>query len=62
VSINAKGGYLISVRAPLENKIGADLLCSSFETGGGRAAAAGINHLPAEQLPLFIEKFAAQYR
>jgi hypothetical protein len=50
--------YLISVRAPLENKINADKLCRSFPTGGGRAAAAGINALPPEQLPAFLESFA----
>jgi hypothetical protein len=27
----------------LSNKSGADELCKSFETGGGRKAAAGIN-------------------
>jgi hypothetical protein len=29
---------------------GADALCREFPTGGGRAAAAGINHLPQERL------------
>jgi len=61
VSINAKGGYLISVRAPLNNKTGADKLCSSFATGGGRAGAAGINHLSVDELPLFIDQFSKQY-
>src|SRR5512143_2983572 len=40
------GGYVVSVRAPLATKSGADELCSRFETGGGRKGAAGINHLP----------------
>jgi hypothetical protein len=53
--------YLVSVRAPLENKRGADVLCRRFPTGGGRAAAAGINSLPAEQLDAFIEAFEAAY-
>ncbi len=61
VSVNAKGGYLISVRAPLKNRVGADQLCSSFATGGGRAGAAGINHLPIDQLPQFIDQFKQQY-
>ena len=55
------GNYLISVRAPLENKIGADELCRSIPTGGGRAAAAGINDLPADQLNQFIDQFSEFY-
>jgi hypothetical protein len=42
----AGGGYLVSVRAPLGDKRDADTLCRQFATGGGRAAAAGINMLP----------------
>ncbi len=57
-----QGGYQVSVRAPLTNKTGADTLCSSFATGGGRKSAAGINCLPLEQLPLFINAFAQHYR
>lgn len=59
---NVQGGYLISVRAPLRNKKGADELCASFPTGGGRKSAAGINHLPKEQLSDFIQRFAEKYR
>jgi len=55
------GTYLVSVRAPLENKRGADELCRQFPTGGGRAAAAGINALPADQLDAFIDALAASY-
>ena len=58
---NKQGGYLISVRAPLNNKTGADELCRQFDGGGGRQAAAGINHLPVEQLDLFIERFSQQF-
>jgi hypothetical protein len=57
----ADGTYLVSVRAPLENKRGADELCRKFPTGGGRAAAAGINALPADQLDPFIDAFEATY-
>lgn len=53
----ADGGYLISVRAPLTTKEGADELCRQFPTGGGRKAAAGVNHLPAEMLNEFVDKF-----
>ncbi|WOJ98467.1 DHH family phosphoesterase [Congregibacter brevis] len=57
----ANGGFLVSVRAPLSDKRDADTLCRQFETGGGRAAAAGINELPADQLTAFIDAFSAIY-
>lgn len=55
------GGLLVSVRAPLSNRSGADELCREFPTGGGRAAAAGINDLPEDQLQAFIDRFAGFY-
>jgi len=56
------GGYQASVRAPLNNKVGADDLCREFASGGGRKAAAGINYLPENDLGLFIERFKSMYR
>jgi hypothetical protein len=53
---NAQGGYMVSVRAPRAKPSGADALCRAFATGGGRAAAAGINHLPQEELPEFVRR------
>ncbi|MFN0162315.1 MAG: acetyltransferase [Burkholderiales bacterium] len=47
------GGYLVSVRAPLARPFGAAALCRRFATGGGREAAAGINHLPEADLVRF---------
>lgn len=61
LSYNTQGGYQVSVRAPLTRKTGADELCSSFTTGGGRKSAAGINHLPINELPVFIEAFAKKF-
>lgn len=55
------GGYLVSVRAPLNNRSGADEVCRQFETGGGRAAAAGINKLPHAELGRFIDALRAQW-
>jgi hypothetical protein len=55
------GGYVVSVRAPLVAKSGADELCSQFETGGGRKGAAGINHLPESELGRFIATFFAVF-
>ncbi len=51
----------ISVRAPLDDRRNADALCKLFPTGGGRAAAAGINSLPEDQLDAFLEKFLSFY-
>ncbi|QIB64662.1 DHH family phosphoesterase [Kineobactrum salinum] len=61
ITARPDGDYLVSVRAPLSNKTGADVLCREFPTGGGRAAAAGINALPATELRTFIDRFAAFY-
>lgn len=57
LSQNLNGGYLVSVRSPLMAKAGADDFCAKFDTGGGRKSAAGINHLPTDQLSGFIAKF-----
>lgn len=54
--------YLVSVRAPLTNKQGAVDICKQFETGGGRAAAAGINQLPKSEVERFIAVFTHYYR
>jgi len=56
-----KGHYVVSVRAPLRNRTGADELCKRFETGGGRKAAAGINALPEARIPDFVAAFFAAY-
>lgn len=55
------GGYVVSVRAPLSNRTGADTLCLQFETGGGRAAAAGINHLPDADVDKFTKAFRTAF-
>lgn len=55
------GSYLVSVRAPINNREGADELCRQFETGGGRKAAAGINRLPSTDLEKFARAMSAQY-
>ncbi len=57
-----EGGYVVSVRAPLHARSGADVLCSQFETGGGRKAAAGINYLPESGLGRFIASFFDIYK
>lgn len=61
LNVTPQGDYQVSVRAPLNNKTGADELCSAFATGGGRKGAAGINHLPVDCVPDFINAFTQQY-
>jgi hypothetical protein len=55
------GGFVVSVRAPLARKEGADVLCRQFPTGGGRKAAAGINVLPESSYDDFAGAFLASF-
>ncbi len=61
ITENSDGTLRISVRAPIAAKHSADILCLSFPSGGGRAAAAGINALPEDMLGDFIDRFNATY-
>ena len=61
VTLNDDETYTISLRAPLNNKQGAGDICAAYPTGGGRAAAAGINALPAEMLGDFFDCVAKYY-
>lgn len=54
VTDQSNGHFLVSIRAPLANRCGADAVARRFPTGGGREAAAGINALPAAQLDEFV--------
>jgi hypothetical protein len=58
---NAQEGYTVSVRAPQVKPTGADALCREFQTGGGRAAAAGINNLPQARLPDFARRMGQAF-
>jgi len=60
-TLNDDATYTISLRAPLNNKQGAGDICASFPTGGGRAAAAGVNALPAKMLGDFFASVAEYY-
>ena len=55
------GCLVVSVRAPLQSLRGADALCLRFPTGGGRAAAAGIDRLVQDRLPEFVQAFLQVY-
>jgi hypothetical protein len=58
---NADTTFQVSVRAPLTDQRNAAALCRAFPTGGGRAAAGGINHLPADMLESFLQAFNRMY-
>ncbi|PMK74225.1 acetyltransferase [Vibrio breoganii] len=62
LTLNANlADYTVSVRAPLNNRVGADEICSSFPTGGGRKAAAGINQLPKGDVAKFTQVLSDFY-
>lgn len=61
VLVKKPEGYSVSVRAALEKPVGAEALCAKYETGGGRKAAAGINHLPEGSLSDFITEFSRAF-
>lgn len=63
LTLNASGSdYTVSVRAPLNNRVGADDVCTQFVTGGGRKAAAGVNALPLGEKAKFIQTLNDYYR
>jgi hypothetical protein len=57
LTANQDASWLVSVRAPLATRQGADTLCRQFATGGGRAGAAGINRLAPQDLEVFLSRF-----
>lgn len=59
---NIDNTYTVSLRAPLANKQGAGDICARFATGGGRAAAAGINQLPKDSINTFVTAVMDYYR
>jgi hypothetical protein len=54
----ASAAYSVSIRSPIASPFGADRLAHEFG-GGGRVGAAGIDQLPAADLPRFIARLAA---
>ncbi len=62
LSPNNRGGFTVSVRAPVALPVGADELCRQFDTGGGRRGAAGINHLPANEFATFADRFRTHFQ
>ena len=62
VTTKPDGNYMVSVRAPLNNKTGADEFCREYPSGGGRAAAAGINDLAVTELKDMMTRFDSHYQ
>jgi len=54
----ACGNFMVSVRVPASNTVGADVFCRRFATGGGRTLAGGINHLLNDDVHAFIAAFS----
>ncbi len=61
ITENSDNTLRISVRAPLSDRRDAMTLCKQFPTGGGRAAAAGINSMPSSMLDDFLTAFNTTY-
>lgn len=55
---NSSGTLTVSVRAPKSKPTGADEFCRGFPSGGGRKAAAGVNHLPSAMVDSFLSRFS----
>ena len=56
------GGYQVSVRTPPGARPSAVEFCRGFPTGGGRAAAAGIDRLEGARLEPFLAAFESAWR
>ena len=61
VALRSRGGWQVSVRAPLARPRGAAALCRGYASGGGREGAGGINYLPAGELEPFAARFIAHF-
>ncbi len=62
IKVGSQQSYTVSLRAPLNNKQGAGDICAQFPTGGGRAAAAGVNALAVDSLDEFIKVVEDYYQ
>ena len=60
VLVSKAGGYVVSVRAPIDRPRGAAELCERFE-GGGREGAGGIETLAESDLDGFAAAFEAAF-
>jgi len=58
---NSSTCYMVSVRVSGDSPVRADEFCRQFDSGGGRPAAGGINHLPRRRLDDFLRMFRESY-
>ncbi len=58
---NSSTCYMVSVRVSGDGPVRADEFCRQFDSGGGRPAAGGINHLPRRRLDDFLRMFQESY-
>lgn len=61
LSPKTQGGFSVSVRVPTQGSFRADEFCRTFETGGGRKLAAGINHLSNADVDRFAQSFESHF-
>ena len=61
ILIEKSDGYTASIRAPQNNPLNAHQVALKFETGGGRHTAAGIQHLPADQISYLERELTRHY-
>ncbi|KAB0489353.1 DHH family phosphoesterase [Pseudomonas vancouverensis] len=61
LSAKAGGGWSFSLRVPAGAEFPADEFCRGFATGGGRARAAGINHLDDDGLDQLADRLLSGY-
>ncbi len=57
----SRGAFTVSIRAPIDDPRGADLVAIDFPGGGGRAGAAGIGGLMAEDVPRLLKALRRVY-
>ena len=61
LTANRDTRFTVSIRAPQAAARRADLVAIAFEGGGGRASAAGINRLAANQIATLVAKMEAVF-
>lgn len=61
ILVSKANGFLVSIRAPAANPIGASSVARQFKSGGGREGAAGIDHLPSSQLDQLLDVMRRTY-
>ena len=57
LSEQSSGCFGVSVRSGAPNEAPAHRFCETFDSGGGRKLAGGINRLPADQVDAFRDRF-----